>query len=143
MIRQIRQFMHLGDFLNLSESSYTLIFLPVTGKEILESFLFCMYLGSSTLPSTKLNEYSYGKTLQVLKKSLVYRLISELLFQMFYCALKKKLFRGKLFACLNRWRRRRRRRQQRQHRLWRARTRPLIISLWQHTLAFAKLILSR
>ena len=31
-----------------------------TGKEILEFFLFCMYLGSFTLPylSTKLNEYS-------------------------------------------------------------------------------------
>ena len=28
----------------------------VTPKEILESFLFCMYLGSFTLP-TKLNEY--------------------------------------------------------------------------------------
>ena len=32
---------------------------PGEYKEILESFLFCMYLGSFTLPlSTKLNEYS-------------------------------------------------------------------------------------
>ena len=73
-----------------------------------------------------------------------YRLISEPLFQMFYCALKKKAFPRKTF------------------RMFepaaapppqaavattsveaRARTRPLIISLWQHTLAFAKLILSR
>ena len=44
------------------------------GKEILEYFLFCMYLGSFTLPylSTNLNEYRQlnGKTLQVLKNYL-------------------------------------------------------------------------
>ena len=39
------------------------------GKEILESFLFCMYLGSSTLSIAKWVQLN-GKTLQVLKKSL-------------------------------------------------------------------------
>jgi hypothetical protein len=42
-------------------------------KEILESFLFCMYLGSFTSPylSTKLNVQLNGKILQVLKDSLI------------------------------------------------------------------------
>ena len=46
---------------------------PISIKEILESFLFCMYLGSFTLPPlhkakrVQLN----GKTLQNLKKSLI------------------------------------------------------------------------
>ena len=39
------------------------------GKEILESFLFCMYLGSFTLSIAKWVQLN-GKTLQVLKKSL-------------------------------------------------------------------------
>ena len=39
------------------------------GKEILESFLFCMYLGSFTLSIAKWLQLN-GKTLQVLKKSL-------------------------------------------------------------------------
>ena len=51
-------------WLNAKVSSF-LAFLTKSGifaiiaKEILESFLFCMYLGSFTLPlSTKINEYS-------------------------------------------------------------------------------------
>jgi hypothetical protein len=42
------------------------------GKEILESFLFCMYLGSFTLPPLHKAKWVQlnGKTLQVLKNSL-------------------------------------------------------------------------
>ena len=42
------------------------------GKEILKSFLFCMCLGSFTLPKAKWVKLN-GKTLQVLKEIFIYR----------------------------------------------------------------------
>ena len=72
-----------------------------------------------------------------------YRLISEPLFQMFYCALKKKAFPRKTFRMFEPAAAAPQAAVATTSVEARARTRPLIISLWQHTLAFAKLILSR
>ena len=56
---------------NSAESNWVRLVPSFSGKEILESFLFCMYLGSFTLPLHKAKWVQLkGKTLQVLNNSL-------------------------------------------------------------------------